>query len=162
VKERKIVQIGILVRDLQKSMERYWETLGIGPWDVYTFSSDTVREFTLYGQSVEAPFKFMIALAKFGGVQFELLQPVEGKTVYDSFLEERGEGLHHIKEKVADGEIEQTLEKYKQKGINVIQSGKCGPDAFYYLNTESRLGIIYEIGNDGEIGPPDRRYPPGS
>ena len=160
MKKRKIVQIGILVKDLQKSMERYWETLNIGPWDVHTFSSDTVKEFILCGQQVKSPFKFMVALAKFGDIQFELLQPVEGPTIYENFLKEKGEGFHHIKEKVADNEIEETLKKFKQKGLEVIQSGKCGTDVFYYLNTEPTLSILYEIGNDGEVGPPERRYPP--
>ena len=158
--KRKIIQIGILVKDLQKSMERFWETLGIGPWDIYTFGSDTVRDFTFYGQPVKEPFAFKIALAKFGDIQFELMQLLKGPNIYERFLKEKGEGFHHIKEKVADEDMEETLEKFRQKGLEVIQSGKCGTDVFCYLNTEPSLGIIYELGNDGEVGPPERRYPP--
>ncbi|GAH79418.1 unnamed protein product, partial [marine sediment metagenome] len=40
--KREIVQLCIAVRDIEKSMERYWKVLGIGPWDVYTFSQETV------------------------------------------------------------------------------------------------------------------------
>ncbi|MBA7632085.1 hypothetical protein ES703_39627 [subsurface metagenome] len=158
--KREIVQLCIAVRDIEKSMERYWKVLGIGPWDVYTFSQETVRDFTLHGQPVKQPFKFMLALATFGNIQFELIQPVEGPTLYESFLKEKGEGFHHIKEKVNDDDIEEVLEKFKQKGIEVIQSGKFDEDVFYYLNTEPTLGIIYEIGNCGKIRAPERRYPP--
>jgi len=158
--ERKIVQICMVVRDLQKSMEHYWKILGIGPWDVHTFSPETVREFTLYGQPVKQPFKFGLAVAMVGEIQFELIQPVEGPTIYESFLQEKGEGLHHIKEKVEDDKIERTLEEFKEKGIDIIQSGKFDGDVFYYLDTEPTLGILYEIGNCGKVREPERRYPP--
>ncbi|MBE0479329.1 VOC family protein [Candidatus Aerophobetes bacterium] len=158
--KRKIVQICVVVRDIQKSMEKYWKILGIGPWDVHTFSPETVREFTLHGQPMTKPFKFMLAVAMLGDMQFELIQPVEGLSLYENFLKEKGEGFHHIKEKVDDNDIEETLEKFKQRGVDVIVSGKFGEDVFYYLNTEPTLGIIYEIGNCGKTRAPERRYPP--
>jgi len=158
--KREIVQLCVVVKDIDRSMEKYWNTLGIGPWDVYTFSQETVRDFTLHGQPLTQPFKFMLALATFGQIQFELIQPVEGPSLYESFLKEKGEGIHHIKEKVNDDEIEETVEKFKQKGIEVIQSGKFDEDIFYYFDTKPTLGILYEIGNCGKIPAPDRRYPP--
>lgn len=158
--KRKIVQLCIVVRDIEKSMERYWKILDIGPWDVYTFSQETVKDFTLHGQSVKQPFKFILALATLGDIQFELIQPVKGSTPYESFLKEKGEGIHHIKEKVSNDNIEETLKKFKQKGIDIILSGKFDEDVFYYLNTEPILGMIYEIGNCGKIPAPERRYPP--
>jgi len=158
--ERKIVQVCAVVRDIQKSMEKYWKILGIGPWDVYTFSSETVRDFTVRGQLVKQPFKFMLALATLGDIQFELIQPVQNCVLYERFLEENGEGIHHIKEKISDEKIEETLKQYKRKGIGVIQSGKFDEDVFYYLDTEPALGILYELGNCGKIRTPERRYPP--
>ncbi|UCG93808.1 MAG: VOC family protein [Candidatus Aerophobus sp.] len=158
--ERRIVQICAVVRDIQKSMEEYWKILGIGPWNVHTFSPETIREFTLHGKPVKDSFKFIIATTWIGDVQFELIQPVKGPTIYESFLKEKGEGFHHIKEKVDDDAIKETLKKFKEKGIEVIQSGKFDEDVFYYLNTEPTLGIIYEIGNCGKVRTPERRYPP--
>jgi hypothetical protein len=35
-------------------------------------------------------------------------------------------------------------------------------DVHYYLDTKDVLGMVYEIGNGGPIGPPPRRYPPDS
>jgi len=154
------MQICAVVRDIQKSMEGYWKILGIGPWNVYTFSPETIREFTLHGQPVKHSFEFIVATAWVGEIQFELVQPVKGPTIYESFLKEKGEGFPHIKEKVDDDEIEETLKKFKEKGINVIQSGKFDEDVFYYLNTEPTLGILYEIGNCGKVRTPEKRYPP--
>ena len=72
-------------------------------------------------------------------------------------LEKKGEGLHHIKEVVAD--CQKVIEEYKMKGIEVVQSGKFDEDEFYYLDTEPVIDVLYEIGNSGKIRPPERRYP---
>ena len=156
--KREIVQICIVVRDIDRSMEKYWNTLGIGPWDVYTFSPETVKEFTLHGNLVK-DFEYRLALAMLGDMQWELIQPVKNVPIYEDFLREKGEGIHHIKEKVNDDDLEEILDKFKQKGIGVTVSGKFDEDVFIYLDTEPTLGMIYEIGNCGKIRTPERRYP---
>ena len=35
---KQVLQIGIVVKDLQKAMKQYWEIFGIGPWHIYTSS----------------------------------------------------------------------------------------------------------------------------
>jgi hypothetical protein len=99
----------------------------------------------------------LVAITWVGDMQFELVQPLTGPSIYFEFLDERGEGLHHIKEQVDD--CAQEIENYRKKGINVIQSGKFDEDEYYYLDTEKQLGFVYEIGNNGKIRPPEERYP---
>ena len=65
-----------------------------------------------------------------------------------------------FKEIVADEDIPAVLQEFKEKGIEVIQTGWIDNDVHYYLNTEDQLNMVYEIGNGGKIGAPDRRYPP--
>ncbi len=154
-----IVQVCVVVNDLQKAMEKYWETLHIGPWKVYTLSPEILDELTYYGEVVKEPYKFFMAVAMVGNVQFELIQPVEGPLIYTKFLEEKGETYHHVKILVDDKDIEKTLKMYKDKGIDVIQSGRFDNDAFYYLDTEPILGITVEIGICGKVRPPERWYP---
>ncbi|HCT36416.1 MAG TPA: lactoylglutathione lyase, partial [Firmicutes bacterium] len=74
-------------------------------------------------------------------------------------LEEKGEGLHHVKEVLSDAEIPAALQEFADKGIRVLQTGWIDNDVHYYLDTEPTLGFVYEIGNGGKIGAPDRRYP---
>ena len=158
-RDRRIVQICAVVKDLEASMRKFWELMGIGPWDVYTFSPDNVREYTLCGREVKEPFKFKLAVAMLGDVQFELVEPVEGPTIYAEFLEEKGEGWHHVKEFVPDEEMAATLKGYEKRGLGVVQGGKFDEDVFYYLNTEPELGVIFELGNLGKVRSPERRYP---
>jgi hypothetical protein len=39
---------------------------------------------------------FRAAMTMLGSLMVELLQPVEGEGVYRDFLNEHGEGLHHL------------------------------------------------------------------
>jgi hypothetical protein len=153
--ERKIIQIAHVVKDIDRAMEKYYEILNIGPWEVYTFAPPALRECYFKGKPSDATW--VLSLAWVGDTQFELMQPLSGESVYTHFLEKKGEGIHHIKEWVDD--CAETVEEYRKKGISVIQSGKYDEDEFYYLDTEPEIGVLYEIGNNGKIREPERIYP---
>ena len=155
MKNRKIMQIAHIVRNLDKTIEQYHACLGLGPWDIYTFEPPLLRDSIYRGKPSD--HSFLVAVTWIGAMQIEVMQPLSGYSIYNEFLDKNGEGLHHIKEYSSD--CEKTIEEYKAKGIDVIQSGKIDEDEFYYLDTESRFGIICEIGNAGKVRPPTRRYP---
>ncbi len=155
MKERKIIQIGIAVKDLEKSLKYYYEILGTGPWDIHELGPQTMREATYKGKPCN--WSALIAITWIGDRQLELMQPLKGPNLYYDFLKEKGEGIHHMKEWVED--CQKTIEEYRKKGINVIQSGKYDEDEFYYLDTEPILGFILEIGNNGKVRSPIRIYP---
>ncbi|HBE45947.1 MAG: VOC family protein [Spirochaetota bacterium] len=155
MKDGDVIQIAHVVRDIDKTMKYYWETFGIGPWDVYTFKPGTVRDQMVHGKPSD--IVYLVAVTWRGDVQYELMQPVKGRSIYDECLETKGEGLHHIKLYYKD--CQSALKKFKEKGVEVIQSGKIDEDEFYYLDTEKALGYVIEIGNNGAIRAPERRYP---
>ncbi|MCX6089947.1 MAG: VOC family protein [Candidatus Atribacteria bacterium] len=160
MRERKIAQVCMIVKDAQKSMEQYWNIWGIGPWEIHNFTPESIRDFIVRGKRVEEDFENIIAVTWVGDIQVELVQPVKGPSIYWEFLNKKGEGIHHIKEYVKDEDMETVLNEYKQKGIGVIQSGKFDGDVFYYLDTESTLGYLLELGNCGKVRKPVRWYPP--
>jgi methylmalonyl-CoA/ethylmalonyl-CoA epimerase len=136
-----ISQIGIVVNDVAKAVERYWTTLGVGPWRIYRIEPPILEEVTLRGKPVVISMR--VALAQSGPVQLELIEPLEGPSIYAEFLAERGEGLHHIQSRVEDPDG--MLTAFKEMGINVLMSAKVG-DNVYYMDSEPLLGIIYEFG----------------
>ena len=146
-----ITQLGIVVRDIDEKIENYRQILDMGPWEVFTFSPETgVRNFHWKGEEVD-DFEFKIALANYGGIQFELIQPVRNVPIYENFLEEKGEGIHHVKQMVPKADKEETIEEFKRKELEVVCGGGMDQDYFTYFDTEDELGIIWEIGNSGEI-----------
>jgi methylmalonyl-CoA/ethylmalonyl-CoA epimerase len=150
-----IIQVAHVVRDLDQTMAYYWESFGVGPWEVYTFAPPALRDSTYRGRP--SGHTFLLAVTWRGGLQFELMQPLTGWSIYDESLEKKGEGLHHIKLYYPD--CEEAVERFRVQGIEVIQSGKIDEDVFYYLDTEAALGYTLEIGNNGAIRAPERRYP---
>lgn len=155
MKDGDIIQIAHVVRDLDRTMKSYWEKFGIGPWDVYTFGPPAMRDSMVRGRP--SSHAYLLALTWRGGAQFELMQPLTGRSIYDDFLEKKGEGLHHVKLYYRD--CAAALAQFARKGIAVIQSGKYETDEFYYLDTEELLGYVVEVGNNGQIGAPERRFP---
>ena len=133
-----IRQIGIVVRDLQKAADNYWATLGIGPWRI-----DSVRDLKVTVRGKPAAISVKLALAQCGTMQLELMEPLEGPSIYREFLDQRGEGLHHVQSRVED--IDGVLSAFKEMGIGVLMSGRVGENECYYMDSEPLLGIIYEF-----------------
>ena len=144
-----INQIAIVVNDLEAVAESYWNILGIGPWTIFNWEAPLVYDRKYHGQPVLA--KERIALAQAGKVQLELLQPLEGPSIYADWLAERGEGLHHLNFLVDDvDEVAATLEA---QGFPSLQSGRYGPagrqGAFNYIDIKP-LRTIWEPVHPGE------------
>jgi len=122
VKVKGINQVAIVVKDIQRTVENYWSILGIGPWDIYAWEAPTVYDRKYYGKPAWAREK--IALAQVGAVQLELVQPVEGDSIYQDFLTEHGEGLHHLNFLIDD--LDETAEILAKEGFPTTQSGRIG------------------------------------
>jgi hypothetical protein len=158
-KHRRIYQIAWVTWDLEKAMKAWVENLKVGPWRVYTFTDETVKNLQVDGQPVTEPFKFLIAISWIGDTEVEIIQPVYGPTIYEKFLREKGEGLHHIKERIADERIAGEVADYAANGIGVMQTGQFFRDVHYYLDTAERVSFIYELGNcPVQDLPPDMFY----
>jgi 4-hydroxyphenylpyruvate dioxygenase-like putative hemolysin len=101
-----------------------------------------------------------LAIAQVGALQVELIQPLEGPSIYKEFLAERGEGLHHLQSRVND--IAKPLAAFSEQGIGVLMSGKFGEGEFYYLDTERLFGFTYEVVKRRTRPAPEATYPPDS
>lgn len=70
---KNIVQISVVVKDLYKSMQLYWELLGIGHWYIMTFQPPAMTNTRVRGKPVKYSMK--LAVARIGNIQWELIQP---------------------------------------------------------------------------------------
>lgn len=152
-------QIGIVVGDIEDGMDRFYGLLGVGPWNVYRFEPPTLTDRTYYGERGE--YSMLLATAVGPGAMVELIQPLDGPSLYADHLREHGEGLHHVGTFLSE-DVQPTVEKYEDAGISVIQSGSFGDVDFWYIDTAPRLnGVLVEIiANIGNAPSPDRIYEP--
>jgi catechol 2,3-dioxygenase-like lactoylglutathione lyase family enzyme len=137
-KETEIFQVGVVVKDLDKSIE-FLTALGLGPFTVreITHPRATVRGKTVF-------YQVRIALAQQGAVQLELIEYQKGTTIQKEFLDEKGEGIHHLLFNVKD--LKKTIDKFSRKGIPVLQSDNfVGGGGLAYMGSDRVGGIIMEI-----------------
>ncbi|MCJ7631233.1 VOC family protein [Candidatus Bathyarchaeota archaeon] len=152
-----ISQIGVVVKDLKKSIENCWKTFGIGPWRIYTFEPPDFTDSMVRGKPV--PYTMRLAMTEIGQMQYEFIEPLEGPSVYKEFLASKGEGIHHIMSRFED--VASEVAAFKKMGIDVLMSGKYRGGEFYYMDTEPILGTVYEIVKKRSIQSlPHDVYPP--
>jgi catechol 2,3-dioxygenase-like lactoylglutathione lyase family enzyme len=159
-RQLRISQIAVVCRDLQKTMEQYTKLLGWGPWNVYRHEPPRLHDTELHGQP--ADYTMLGAETHVGDMGFELLQPLEGESIYKEWLDRNGEGLHHVAVMLHDFDESTELKKrFAEIGASVLMGGRIGETIeFYYLDTEPSLKIILESGSGHAIDlVPDYVYP---
>ena len=130
------LQICVVVLDLETSLKTYVEAYGIGPWEIYDFDPGTVERLEKEGEPADIAFRLAVTMV--GSVQWELIQPLDDRSIYAEFLEAKGEGLHHVA--VGSADFAATIEAVREKGRRVLQSGFYKGASFAYLSTERGPG----------------------
>jgi len=134
----KVNQVGIVVRDMDRTIKNYREIFGI------SFPRVVVPDYfnRVYRGNPEN-FRMKIGLAMMGEMQIELIQPLEGKTAYGEFLEKWGEGIHHLGFYVNN--LDERVAAMQKLGVDVLMSGERVGAKFAYLDTVEIVGIIIEL-----------------
>ncbi len=135
--ERKINQIGIVVKDVAKSAEFYQRTFGVA-FQVIDRPNETCQ---LHGK--ESSFRIKTALGNTAGLQIELIQILEGRTAHVEFMEAHGEGIHHFGIYVED--IEAEIEACAREGIELISRGEFLSVKWAYVDSAKAAGAIMEF-----------------
>ena len=156
-----VAQVGLVVRDLDRTVECYWKQYGIGPWHFYTYRKPLVKQMSYRGQP--ADYAMRIALAWIGPLRIELIEMAGGDSVYADFVREHGYGVHHFGVLVDD--MDAALAQAAAAGLAMTMDGagfgRDGDGHYAYLDTEEDLGTTLELiaRPKGRI-PPERVYPP--
>ncbi len=124
----KIHHIGIVVRSLDEAYAFYRDALSL----------PVHKEAIIQDQGVRA------ALLTIGESEIELLEPVAPGTGVARFLEQRGEGLHHLCFETDD--VNEELETAKRRGVTTIdQQPRAGlAGLICFLHPKSNHGVLVE------------------
>ena len=139
----RITQIAVVVKDLRRTMEAYHKVLGWGPWSVYEHRPPILHHTEVRGKPVQ--YTMLGAEVHCDPIDFEILQPMEGPSIYKEFLEQKGEGLHHVAVVAPSENVDVALQNFKKNDIDVIMSGRLGEGIrFYYMDTDPILRMTAE------------------
>jgi hypothetical protein len=156
-----VAQVALVVQDLDKTVENYWNYFGIGPWHFYTYGKPLVKKMSYRGEPVE--YKMRVALSWIGSLRIELIEMLEGPTVYADFVKEHGHGVHHFGVLVES--MQEAIAQAQEAGLTMTQDGagfgKDGDGHYAYLNTEEIIGTTIELIErpKGRLEP-EKIYPP--
>jgi methylmalonyl-CoA/ethylmalonyl-CoA epimerase len=125
-----INHIGIAVRSIEVQRPFYEETLGA----------------IFEGVEEVADQKVRVGFFRVGGVRLELLEPSDPSSTIATFLEKKGEGLHHVAYTVED--IESRIAELRQAGVRMIDDSPR-PGAHHtriaFVHPKSSCGILSEL-----------------
>lgn len=138
-------QIGIVVQDLHKMAENLYQLLGIGPFRIFNWPIEGIDpESTYHGGPEE--YRLLLGFARQGSTQIELIEPIEGRSIWSDFLNDHGPGLHHFRLVVSD--FDEKVSKLEEAGFNKIASGTgahIGSKWAYFDTADLLNGIVIEL-----------------
>jgi methylmalonyl-CoA/ethylmalonyl-CoA epimerase len=161
VKVSELFQAGIVVRDAEKGVETYSRLFGIDPdsWWVITIDSKLCR---MTYRGLPSHHSFKAAMVMVGSLMIELLQPLEGRGTYREFLEQRGEGIHHLGHVIVP-DLAVVVEKMEKAGFPAVETGEPlgsaeGGHKWAYIDTTTALGYITEYSQGADPRESFRMY----
>ncbi|SIS36983.1 methylmalonyl-CoA epimerase [Salimicrobium flavidum] len=127
---RRISHIGIAVQHLEQALPFYQHTLGLTLEAVETVEDEKVK----------------VAFLPIGDTRIELLEPLTEDSPVQTFINKKGEGIHHIALDVDD--IERRISNFKDQGIKMLNdTPKYGAhhSRIAFLHPKSGHGVLYEL-----------------
>jgi methylmalonyl-CoA/ethylmalonyl-CoA epimerase len=130
---RKLEHIGIAVRNLEEANRLFAKLLGVEHYKIEAVEREGVRT----------------SFFNVGGVKIELLEATRPDSAIATFIEKRGEGIHHLAFDVED--VQQKIVDFTADGFKVL-SEKPMPGAdnkmIAFLHPKSTNGVLVEICQD--------------
>lgn len=136
-----VVQIGLIVKDAEKTARAYAEVFGIPVPKVVMIADDSFAKTDYHGQPSTAKGK--AAFFDLGPVQLELIEPIGAPSTWEEFLRTHGEGLHHIAIRTEDMAGARAF--LASRGMDTIQHGGWDGGQYAYVDCSKQLGMILEL-----------------
>lgn len=137
-----VTQIGIVVKDIDKTIDAYCRILGL-PRPGIMLTDPVAGHDTYHGERTQAQAK--LAFFNMGQVQIELIEPIRGsgKNVWQDVLDEKGEGVHHIAFNIQG--TDQVTGYLAGHDIPVLQQGHYTGGMYTYVDSAPALGVMLEL-----------------
>jgi len=145
-----VVQVGIVVRDIEKTKKKFAEFLGVEV-PISKPSGDYKITQTVYqGQPAPDAAALLAFFSAGDNFQLELIQPNGVASTWQDFLDEHGEGVHHIAFTIKD--MKGKIKACEEFGMPLIQSAEYskGNGRYAYMDASEDLKVLIELlENDG-------------
>ncbi len=124
---KKFNHVGLAVKDLDKALAFFGEIYG----------GRLIRRDRYEDQQFET------ALLGLGDARLELIASLAPESFIARFIEDRGEGIHHMSLEV--DQFEQVIEGFRAKGLKVLGVADTVAFKAAFIHPQGNLGVLTEI-----------------
>lgn len=125
-----VAQVGFIVKDVELTKQKWARLLGVEVPETQPIGDYAVTQTTYKGEAAPSAYCWMAFFQVGPGLQLELIQPNEEPSTWRNFLEEKGEGIHHIAFQVENSG--DAVKNAKAAGLIPVQRGVYGDGSGEY------------------------------
>lgn len=133
-------QICFVVPSVDEAVRIWHAQYGVGPWTLLNLAPDDPRV-----DGREEPYAFCAAVAAWGPIELELIEPLDDRSDYARSLAAHGGRPHFHHLKTTSGDYRDAVDALVAGGHRIVQSGRVGETAFAYLSLGDRTGCTIEL-----------------
>jgi methylmalonyl-CoA/ethylmalonyl-CoA epimerase len=136
-----ICQIAIVVKDIEKTARNYAEIFGLPMPEIFLVPPPEETHIQYRGKPTATRAK--LCVFRMGSIVLELTEPDDEPSSWREFLDNKGEGVHHIGFVVEDRDA--ALNFLEQKGVTVRHTGVYPGGSYAFTDSEEQLGVILNL-----------------
>src|SRR5690606_80267 len=136
-----VTQIGILVHDIEKVSEAYATFFGVEKPNI--FWTDPMEQAQTEFEGKPSPARAKLAFFDMGSLQIELIEPDHHESTWRNYLNEHGEGPHHIAFGIKG--MKDKVELLTKSGYPLQQKGEYTGGRYAYIDTFPQLKVLIEL-----------------
>lgn len=142
---RKVTQIGFVVEDIEATKKKFAAFLGVDVPPHFDGGRYEVTGTTVEGEPAPEANCLMAFFDIGEGIQLELIQPNEVRSAWRDYLNEHGEGFHHIAFHVEA--MDPAVKRCEDWGMTELQRGKygSGDGEYVYMDARADLKCLIEL-----------------
>jgi len=140
-----LTQVGFIVRDIEVTKKKFAEFFGVDAPANIDGGKYEITGTTVMGEPAPDANCLMAFFNLNNNVQIELIQPNGIKSTWQDYLDEHGEGIHHIAFNVKN--MGDKIDTCKKNGMKCVQQGKYGDGGgeYAYMDASSDLKCMIEL-----------------
>jgi methylmalonyl-CoA/ethylmalonyl-CoA epimerase len=136
-----VCQVAIITADIDKLSKAWAQLLGVEVPSWRMTDGPEKSHIQYLGERTEARAK--LAFFDLGQVRLELIEPVGRPSTWGDFLDQHGDGLHHIAFQIKG--MDEVLLRLEAQDIPLVQRGDYTGGRYAYVDGTASLGAILEL-----------------
>ena len=140
-----VTQVALIVRDIEVTKKKFAEFFGVEPPATLGGGDYEITGTTYMGKPAPRANAKLAFFNVGPNVSLELIEPNGEKSTWQDFLDEKGEGLHHIAFGVKG--MDSVIASCEKLGMTMTQRGKYGDASgeYAYLDATKDLKCFVEL-----------------